>query len=108
MTNLRTVDEINNIFCNNVMAKSRVTRMKLAIHLKQGSDITVNHELFWTELHGAKVHSEHLKNASKRLWPIAFIKSKAILICHSDITFTHMKTQQIIVLIFCCIFIFRY
>ena len=65
MTNLRTVDEINNIFCNNVMAKSCVTCMKLAIHLKQGPNITVNEELFWTELHGAKIHSEHLKKRFK-------------------------------------------
>ena len=72
--------------------------MKVATHLKQGLDITVNEEIFWTKLHDAELHSEHQKTLLKGLWPITFIKSKAVLMCHSHITFKQMKAQQIIVL----------
>ena len=65
MTYLQTVDENNILFCNIVMAKSRVTPLKfvsvprleltaatlavkVATHLKQELDIKVDKEMFWT------------------------------------------------------------
>ena len=68
VTYLRTVYENNKIFCNIVMAQSRVTPLKFA------------------------------SVPRLCLWPIASTKSRAVLMCHSGITFKLMKTQQMIVL----------
>ena len=80
MTYLRTVDESNKIFCNIVMAKSRVTSLKfvsvprleltgtklaekVATHLKQWLDIKTDEEMFWTD---SRVVLSYIQNTKKR------------------------------------------
>ena len=112
VTYLRTVDESNKIFCNIVMAKSRVTSLKfvsvprleltgtklaekVATHLKQWLDIKTDEEMFWTD---SRVVLSYIQNTKKRFKMFLSTKSKAVLMCHSGITFRRMKNQQTIAL----------
>ena len=80
MSYLQTVDESNRIFCNIVMAKSRVTPLKfvlvprleltattlavkVATHLKQELDIKVDEEMFWTD---SRVVLRYIQNTKRR------------------------------------------
>ena len=80
VTYLRTVDENNRIFCNIVMAKSRVTPLKfvslprleltaatlavkVATHLKQELDIKIDEEMFWTD---SRVVLTYIQNTKRR------------------------------------------
>lgn len=105
------MDENNEIFCKIVMSKSRVAPLKFVsvpqlelTAAKRGSKLMaeiwpkIDEEIFilTTELYWATTRT--LKRSSKNLLQIGFIKSKAIVICHSGITFKQMVIQQIIVL----------
>ena len=102
VTYLQTVDENNRIFCNIVMAKSRVTALKfvsvprleltatplavqVATHLKQELESKLKKKYFGLTAEWCYAKFRTSKKASKCLWPILSYKSKAILMCHSGI-----------------------